>query len=147
GRRVPDSGRAQPSFWKARSWKVVGMMNIEPKSFENALLVEDESHLAAALEVALRKLGIPTRRVSTLREARTSFSRAQPDFILLDRALPDGDGIELCQELRRDGYHGTILMLTAKGETTDRVAGLHSGADDYLVKPFSWDELGARIGA
>ena len=116
-----------------------------PDLFESALLVEDDSNLAIALGLALKKLGIRAEHVRTLHEA----SQAAPnhDFLLLDRKLPDGDGLDLCEELRNKGYLGTILILTAAGMTEDRVVGLNRGADDYLPKPFSWSELDARIRA
>ena len=113
--------------------------------FESALLVEDELELASSLRIALRKLDIPVRHAPTLEEARRILREETPDFILLDRNLPYGDGLTLCQELRRGGYPGAILILTAVGDTDSRVSGLNAGADDYLPKPFSWPELEARI--
>ncbi len=115
--------------------------------FENVLFVEDELSLITALTIALRKLGLPARHASTLRQASEMISESSPDLILLDRNLPDGDGLRLCAELRATGFVGTILLLTAIGETEARVAGLNAGADDYLPKPFVWDELEARIRA
>lgn len=113
--------------------------------FHSALLVEDELHLAQALKIAIKRLGIPSVHARTLAEARAACSKSEPEFILLDRHLPDGDGIELCRSLRKNGYEGVILMLTAMGETSDRIGGLTAGADDYLPKPFDWEELNARI--
>ena len=75
------------------------------------------------------------------------FDREPPDLSILDLGLPGLDGLELCERLRRHGYHGPILMLTARHEVTDRVRGLDAGADDYLVKPFALDELLARVRA
>jgi DNA-binding response OmpR family regulator len=115
--------------------------------FENVLLVEDEQSLVTALTIALRKLGLTARHASTLKQARELIAESTPDLILLDRNLPDGDGIELCADLRAEGYPGSILLLTAIGETEARVAGLNAGADDYLPKPFAWEELEARIRA
>jgi DNA-binding response OmpR family regulator len=69
------------------------------------------------------------------------------DLIILDVMLPEINGIELCQKIRAEKYHGPILMLTAKGQVTDKVRGLDIGADDYMVKPFSFEELFARIRA
>ena len=69
------------------------------------------------------------------------------DLILLDVMLPKMDGVELCKKLRKEGNHTPILMLTAKGQTADRVTGLNSGADDYLSKPFAFEELLARMRA
>ncbi len=115
--------------------------------FASALLVEDERALSQALQIALRKLGISFETVTTLREARERISRREPEFLLLDRGLPDGDGLALCKELRTQGFKGLILVLTAAGDTSARVEGLNAGADDYLAKPFSWEELEARIRA
>jgi len=113
----------------------------------SALLIEDEPHLTEALRIALRKLGIPARHASTIQAAREELKKKAPGLILLDRGLPDGDGLQLCEELRKGGFQGCILVLTASGSTEDRVHGLNHGADDYLPKPFSWEELDARIRA
>jgi len=113
--------------------------------FRSALLVEDEPSLTTALQIALNKLRIPNRSASTLREARKLIDEKLPDFILLDRNLPDGDGLDLCTSLRQQGFYGSILILTAKSEVENKVHGLQGGADDYLAKPFSWEELEARI--
>jgi two-component system, OmpR family, response regulator len=118
-------------------------------SFTSALLVEDERSLASALQIALRKLGIEARHASTIAQARELMA-AQPtpfEFLLLDRNLPDGDGLNLCAALRAEGFKGCILMLTAIGDIANRIAGLNMGADDYLPKPFSWEELEARVRA
>ncbi len=117
-------------------------------SFRSVLLVEDETALAQTLKIALSRLQIPEiRHSTTLKEARSLFTKSRPDLLILDRNLPDGDGLDLCRKLRAEKYDGTILCLTAKGEMEDRVAGLDSGADDYLAKPFHWEELAARIRA
>jgi DNA-binding response OmpR family regulator len=115
--------------------------------FQTALLVEDELQLALALQIALKKMKIQVSHVFTIKEARKHFSLEIPDFILLDRSLPDGDGLQLCRELREARYAGMILVLTASGTLEDRVQGLNVGADDYLPKPFSWEELEARVRA
>jgi len=115
--------------------------------FSSALLVEDEPNLVTALTVALRKLDIPTVYAPTLAAAKNLIRLKNPEFILLDRSLPDGDGLDLCTSLRQQNYSGTILILTASGQIEDRVDGLNAGADDYLPKPFSWQELEARIRA
>lgn len=123
------------------------MSAVPEVGFTNALLVEDELNLAVAIRIALRKLGIPVRVAPTLESAYKEFEVSTPDFILLDRMLPDGDGVELCQSIRANGFTGSILMLTASSEVEARVEGLNAGADDYLAKPFSWQELEARIRA
>jgi two-component system, OmpR family, alkaline phosphatase synthesis response regulator PhoP len=113
--------------------------------FQSALLVEDEPSLSSSIMIALRKLGIPATSAATLEDARRKFRQLAPEFLLLDRNLPDGDGIEFCRELRAREFRGAILMLTAIGDTDAKVTGLNAGADDYLPKPFSWPELEARI--
>ncbi len=76
------------------------------------------------------------------------YASSEPyDMIILDRLLPGADGLEICKKLREQGNHTPILMLTAKGQVSDRVEGLNSGADDYLTKPFAFEELLARIKA
>src|SRR5437899_2991237 len=105
---------------------------MNPAVFSSALLVEDEPSLATALQITLRKLQISTTYASTLTEARRFLKNEQPEFILLDRTLPDGDGLDLCASLRKENYRGTILILTASGQIEDRVTGLNAGADDYL---------------
>ncbi len=118
--------------------------------FNFALLVEDDRNLALAIGVALKRLGISHHHARTLKEARKELNTSEkttPELIVLDRNLPDGDGLSLCESLRESGYLGTVLVLTAAGQTEDRVEGLNRGADDYLAKPFSWEELEARIRA
>jgi two-component system, OmpR family, alkaline phosphatase synthesis response regulator PhoP len=121
-------------------------LNIDPQPapFTNALLVEDEVNLATTIEVALKKLGIAVEHVSTIEEAKKRIKANPPALLVLDRTLPDGDGLTLCSDIRSD-FKGIVLMLTARGEVKDRVQGLHAGADDYLPKPFSWAELEARV--
>lgn len=113
--------------------------------FQSALLVEDDVNLAVSIRIALRKLGVPAQHVTTLGDARARLKAGGIDFVLLDRNLPDGDGLSLCAQLRDRSFKGAILMLTAAGSVQDRVKGLTLGADDYLPKPFSWQELEARI--
>jgi DNA-binding response OmpR family regulator len=111
------------------------------------LVVEDETPMRMALEDILKAEGC---RVLTAADGRTGLDVAvtdKPDLILLDIMLPGVDGLALCAELRRLGAEVPVLMLTARGQVSDRVAGLDTGADDYLVKPFSTDELLARVRA
>jgi DNA-binding response OmpR family regulator len=108
------------------------------------LLVEDDVSVAGAMESALRRRGYEVVRAATVAEALAAPS---VDLVLLDLGLPDGDGIEVCRELRRRDDHVAIIAVTARGEERDRVAGLRIGADDYVVKPFSMAELQARIDA
>ncbi|HUD09352.1 MAG TPA: response regulator transcription factor [Patescibacteria group bacterium] len=111
------------------------------------LIVEDEHKIANLI-----KQGLEQERfvVDIAYDGTTGFDYASSepyDVIILDRLLPGMDGLEICQKLRRQGNHIPILMLTAKGQVIDRVEGLNSGADDYLTKPFAFEELLARAKA
>jgi two-component system, OmpR family, response regulator RegX3 len=110
------------------------------------LFVEDEPSIAEPFSQALRRAGFDTTTVGTAAGALTTAAALDPDLVLLDLTLPDGDGREVCRELRRRG-DVPIVMLTARGTETDRVVGLELGADDYVVKPFSGAEVIARIRA
>jgi DNA-binding response OmpR family regulator len=111
------------------------------------LIVEDEPPMRMALLDILDSEGY---RVLTAADGESGIEQAvreKPDLILLDIMLPKLDGYAICAELRRLAMTTPVLMLTAKGQVQDRVTGLDSGADDYLVKPFSTDELLARVRA
>jgi DNA-binding response OmpR family regulator len=107
------------------------------------LIVEDDHRVARGLITALTRAGLSVSRVATAQDA---LAAPPADVVLLDLGLPDGDGIEVCRQLRRRHQCG-VIMLTARGEPRDRVLGLRMGADDYVVKPFGMDELLARIDA
>ncbi|TKW61885.1 MAG: response regulator transcription factor [Blastochloris viridis] len=110
------------------------------------LVIEDERALAGFIEQTLRQHGFAASVAGTLAEARQLL--AQPfDAVICDRRLPDGDGLDLVKELRANGNHVPLLMLTALGLPKERVSGLEAGADDYLPKPFSLFELLARVKA
>jgi two-component system, OmpR family, response regulator RegX3 len=110
------------------------------------LLVEDEESIVTPLVEALRREGFDTAVSTSAADSLEAFERARPDLVLLDVMLPDGSGFEVCRELRTRS-RVPIIMLTARGEEADRVAGLELGADDYVVKPFSARELVARVRA
>jgi two-component system response regulator RegX3 len=110
------------------------------------LFVEDEASIADPFCAALAREGFEPVVAGTLREARASVLARPPDLVLLDLALPDGDGRDLCRELRRDS-DVPIIVLTARGTELERVLGLELGADDYVVKPFSGAEVIARMRA
>ena len=107
------------------------------------LLVEDEDAIAEPLAEGLRREGFVVERAATGQEA---LEASEPDLVLLDVGLPDTDGFSVCRELRSRSSV-PIIMVTAKGEEVDRVVGLEVGADDYIVKPFGFRELIARIRA
>jgi two-component system OmpR family response regulator len=111
------------------------------------LVVEDEPKLAALLARGLREEG-HAADVAGDGERAVALARVVPyDAIVLDVMLPGQDGFAVCRQLRGEQIWSPVLMLTARDEVADRVAGLDAGADDYLVKPFSFDELMARLRA
>jgi two-component system phosphate regulon response regulator PhoB len=113
------------------------------------LVVEDERAIREMLAFNLGRAGYEVRPVADAREARAAIADAQPDIVVMDWMLPDVSGLELTRQLKRDTETREIpiIMLTARAEEDDRVAGLDGGADDYIVKPFSPRELLARIRA
>lgn len=111
------------------------------------LLVDDEPHIVQFLELGLVNEGFEVRTASDGMSAVSIAGEFQPHVIVLDVMMPGMDGWEVCRLLRKHGEHVSIIMLTAKDEIEDRVKGLTIGADDYVVKPFSFEELLARIGA
>ena len=116
-------------------------------SGEKLLLVDDEDNLRSMLDAALRHLGFDVHPVASGREALEAVPMVKPDLVVLDVMLPDLDGFEVCRRLRSEGGKTPVLFLTAKDATEDKVRGLTLGGDDYLVKPFSLEELVARINA
>lgn len=115
----------------------------------NILVVEDEDSLATLLQYNLQKEGYAVTMAGDGEEALLLIDEQLPDLIVLDWMLPKLSGIEVCRRLRQrnDTRNVPIIMLTARGEETDRIRGLDTGADDYVVKPFSMTELAARIRA
>ena len=111
------------------------------------LVVEDEKKLANALQKGLEAEGYSVKVANTGEEAFFLVSTVRFDFLLLDIMLPGRDGIEILTALRQKGIATPVLMLTSKDGVEDRVQGLGAGADDYLVKPFAFSELLARIQA
>lgn len=111
------------------------------------LLVEDELQLAGTLRAALERERFVVDFADRLSTAREAAALAAFELVLLDRTLPDGDGLSLVPVLRGSNPGLAIIVLSARGDVSDRVTGLNEGADDYLIKPFSLDELLARIRA
>nr|WP_283815605.1 response regulator transcription factor [Bradyrhizobium campsiandrae] len=111
------------------------------------MLVEDEAEMAAALSSALKRYDMVVDHAPTLADAEEAICADVHVAILLDRQLPDGDGLKLIPKLRARADGVPIIVLTARGELADRIAGLDSGADDYLAKPFAVEELLARLRA
>lgn len=113
----------------------------------NILLVEDETALADAVAHILRKAGHTTDWVADGQTALDYIRMGSYDLILLDIMLPRLDGLSVLRQMRSEGIQTAVLMLTARATVPDKVAGLNTGADDYLTKPFDPDELLARVGA
>ncbi len=110
------------------------------------LLVEDDTALRFALEELLHREGYEVVKTSNAASAREGMEQ-QPDLVMLDVGLPDGDGVSLCKEWRSQGIQVPILFLTAKDEELDVVRGLDAGGNDYVTKPFRMQELLSRIRA
>ncbi len=110
------------------------------------LIVDDDLNICELISLYLDKEGYETIKAHSGNSAITEFNKFNPDLVLLDIMLPEKDGLELCQEIRKTSK-APIIMLTAKGETFDKVLGLSIGADDYIVKPFDAKELVARVKA
>jgi two-component system OmpR family response regulator len=111
------------------------------------LLVDDEPHILQFLELGLTNEGFEVRTAPDGMTAVTVANQFQPHVVILDIMMPGIDGFEVCRLLKKTGSAVSVIMLTAKDEVDDRVKGLSIGADDYMVKPFSFEELLARIQA
>lgn len=111
------------------------------------LIIEDELKIASALRRGLVREGYAVDAVYDGEQGLSSASDPEYDVIVLDRMLPGKDGVAIIRELREQLVQTPILMLTARSHTTDRIEGLDAGADDYLIKPFAFEELLARIRA
>lgn len=125
---------------------IVFMLGDNDQSGGRVLVVEDDADIADVLRRSLRNEGYEVKTSADGVDALDVAAGFVPDLVVLDLGLPRLDGVEVCRRLREDG-DVPILMLTARAETEDRVTGLDSGADDYLVKPFERQELLARIRA
>lgn len=111
------------------------------------LVVEDQAKMALFIKKGLAEVGYAVDLAEAGTTAETMVGENEYDLVILDIMLPDQNGLDTARHLRRDGYEGPILMLTALATTKDKVNGLDAGADDYLTKPYSFDELHARVRA
>jgi DNA-binding response OmpR family regulator len=111
------------------------------------LVVEDQTKMAQFLKKGLTEVGYSVDVAETGSSAESFASSCEYDLIVLDVGLPDQSGLDTARHLRRDGFDGPLLMLTAMSTTKDKILGLDAGADDYLTKPYSFDELLARVRA
>jgi DNA-binding response OmpR family regulator len=119
---------------------------VTPPAGPRILLVEDEASIAEPFAKLLRREGFDAIVAGTAADALRFARDLQPDLVLLDLALPDGDGRDVCRTIRSESSV-PVIMVTARGTETDRIVGLEIGADDYVVKPFSAAEVIARIRA
>jgi two-component system OmpR family response regulator len=111
------------------------------------LVVDDEAYITDLVGMALRYEGFEVAVAASGREALARAGEFRPDLLVLDVVLPDLDGIEVCARLRRDGMGAPVVFLTARDATEDKITGLTVGGDDYVTKPFSLEELIARVRA
>ena len=112
---------------------------------KHILIVEDEEKISSFLQKGLRSNGYTASGAATGQDALAMFRTGEFDLVILDIGLPDIDGFELLQRLRSQDRRLPVIVLTARDAVTDRVSGLEGGADDYVTKPFSFEELLARI--
>lgn len=122
-------------------------MAIKPKEETRILMIEDDVRLAEMLRTYLRQAGFTVALADDAARGMRHLEQQTYDLVLLDLMLPDADGLDVCREIRQSQRMLPIIMITARGETMDRVVGLELGADDYLSKPFEPRELLARIRA
>ena len=113
---------------------------------EKILVVDDDTNICELLRLYLTKEGYQVTTANDGEEGLDKFNQVKPDMVLLDVMMPKMDGLEVCRRIRKLG-NTPVMMLTAKGETFDKVLGLELGADDYVVKPFDTKEIVARIKA
>lgn len=111
------------------------------------LVVEDEHKIARSIKKGLEQESFAVDVAFTGQEGYDLAASEDYDLLILDIMLPEISGIEICKRLREEGKHTPVLMLTARGQLTDKVEGLNAGADDYLTKPFAFEELLARVHA
>ena len=123
------------------------MAPIESKNSHRVLVVDDEKSISDLIATSLRFVGFDVRTAASGSEALTVAEEFKPQAVVLDVMLPDLDGFEVCRQLRNEGLNIGVLFLTAKDGMEDKVAGLTIGGDDYMTKPFSLEELVARLRA
>ena len=123
------------------------MATTESKSTHRILVVDDEKSISDLISTSLRFVGFEVRTAASGSEALTVAEEFKPHAVVLDVMLPDIDGFEVCRQLRSEGLNVGVLFLTAKDGMEDKVSGLTIGGDDYMTKPFSLEELVARLRA
>ncbi len=154
--RVPQAGRESPgiefevfTYYLLNAGACTGYNLLGNKMAEKStiLIVEDEPKIRSALRDFLEFKGFAAFEATDGIEAQKQVSQRKVDLILLDLMLPEISGEQLCKQWRKQGLQTPIIMVTAKGQEKEKIAGLNLGADDYITKPFSLEELLARIEA
>ena len=120
---------------------------IDQSTTQRILVVDDENSISDLIATSLRFVGFDVRTAATGSEALTIAEEFKPHALILDVMLPDQNGFEVCRQIRQDGHSVGVLFLTAKDSVEDKIAGLTIGGDDYVTKPFSLEELVARLRA
>jgi DNA-binding response OmpR family regulator len=148
GSGPPSDRQARVKLWQSLAERAAGASTLDRMAAAGPriLLVEDEASIAEPFAKLLRREGFDATVARTAAEALETARTLEPDLVLLDLALPDGDGRDVCRALRGNS-DVPVIMVTARGTETDRIVGLELGADDYVVKPFSGHEVIARIRA
>lgn len=123
------------------------MATLAGMSLHHILVVEDDTDIANLVRLNLERAGYTVSRAADGRQAIKRFDEGAYDLVILDLMLPGVDGMEVCRHIRNSPRYVPVIMLTAKGEEANKVAGLEMGADDYMTKPFSVEELLARVKA
>ncbi|WP_139684908.1 response regulator transcription factor [Vibrio tasmaniensis] len=121
------------------------MNNAAVNLMANILLIEDDDDLAELVKMHLKFQGHHVERANTIEKAQALYLDGQFDLVVLDRGLPDGDGLDFCRMIRQQEDWTPVLMLTARDAELDKVSGLEVGVDDYITKPFSVLEFQARV--
>ena len=127
-----------------RRYDFHGASHADKVAATKILIVEDQRRIGAFLETSLRERSYGVTWVGSCSDAREALCRSSYDAVILDLGLPDGDGLDLLRQWRKSGFNEPVLILSARDAVQDRITGLDLGADDYLAKPFSMEELLAR---
>lgn len=133
--------------WRCQAVRMDSIKPTEPEAPVRVLVVDDEPNITELVALGLRYEGFEVATAADGRGALRAVREFGPGLLILDVRLPDIDGFEVCRRMRTDGIRIPVIFLTARDSTEDKIAGLTIGGDDYLTKPFSLDELVARVRA
>ena len=145
-RTLRNEVKTMTSLHNAPRAQKAGTATME-KTTQRILVVDDESSISELIATSLKFVGFEVRTAATGSEALRVAEEFRPHALILDVMLPDQNGFDVCRQLRQDGHSVGVLFLTAKDTVEDKIAGLTIGGDDYVTKPFSLEELVARLRA